>query len=353
MTNTGTLFEPERATILAVDDMPENLVILGELLRPYYRVRAVNNGLRALQAAATPPRPDLILLDVMMPDMDGYAVLERLHGDPLTRDIPVIFVTAMDQMDDEERGLVLGAVDYITKPVRPAILLARVRNHLELKRTRDWLRDQTGFLESEVARRIHENQLVQDVSIRALANLAETRDWETGNHIRRTQAYVSLLANHLRHHPRFSAYLTTRRIGMIVKASPLHDIGKVGIPDQILLKDARLTEDEFTVMKTHSTLGAEAIDKAMRGALDNDEYAALQLHCRLGFEALDFNSQPLEGSPLAFLETAKEIALRHHEKWDGTGYPDGLAGDDIPIAARLMALADVFDALISRRVYKK
>jgi putative two-component system response regulator len=353
MNEAVALFEPERATILAVDDMPENLVILGELLQPHYRVRAVSNGQRALQAARTEPRPDLILLDVMMPDMDGYAVLSRLHNDPNTSDIPVIFVTAMDQIDDEERGLDLGAVDYITKPVRPAILLARVRNHLELKRTRDWLRDQTGFLESEVARRVRENQLIQDVSIRALANLAETRDWETGNHIRRTQAYVSLLARCLQSHPRFAEYLTERRIEMIVKAAPLHDIGKVGIPDQILLKDARLTTEEFEIMKTHSRLGSDAIDKAMRGALNNDDYTALQQHTRLGYEALDFGGQKAESSPLAFLAIAKEIALRHHEKWDGTGYPDGLIGDEIPISGRLMALADVFDALISKRVYKK
>jgi putative two-component system response regulator len=352
MSNSENTFEADRATILAVDDMPENLVVLGELLQPHYRVRAVNNGARALQAAASAPRPDLILLDVMMPDMDGYAVLQRLQADSATKDIPVIFVTAMDQMNEEERGLDLGAVDYITKPIRPAILLARVRNHLELKRTRDWLKDQTGFLESEVARRIRENQLIQDVSIRALANLAETRDWETGNHIRRTQAYVSLLANALRGHPRFAESLAPRRLEMIVKAAPLHDVGKVGIPDQILLKDSRLTPAEFEVMKTHSRLGADAIDKAMRWALNSDEYAALQKHCRLGFEALDFSGREIEGSPLAFLEIAKEIALRHHEKWDGSGYPDGLAGDAIPVSARLMALADVFDALISRRVYK-
>ncbi|MGY6216038.1 HD domain-containing phosphohydrolase [Methylolobus aquaticus] len=353
MSNTDSNFEADRATILAVDDMPENLVVLGELLQPHYRVRAVNNGTRALRAAASAPHPDLILLDVMMPDMDGYSVLQELQANPSTRDIPVIFVTAMDQMDDEERGLDLGAVDYITKPIRPAILLARVRNHLELKRTRDWLKDQTGFLESEVARRIRENQLIQDVSIRALANLAETRDWETGNHIRRTQAYVSLLANALRGHPRFAEALKPRRLELIVKAAPLHDIGKVGIPDQILLKDSRLTESEFEIMKTHSRLGADAIDKAMRGALNSDDYATLQKHCRLGFEALDRSAQEIEGSPLAFLEIAKEIALRHHEKWDGSGYPDGLAGEAIPVPARLMALADVFDALISRRVYKE
>jgi putative two-component system response regulator len=161
------------------------------------------------------------------------------------------------------------------------------------------------------------------------------------------------LANALREHPRFAASLTPRRLELIVKAAPLHDIGKVGIPDQILLKDSRLTTAEFEVMKTHSRLGADAIDKAMRGALNSDEYATLQKHCRLGFEALDLSGSEIEGSPLAFLEIAKEIALRHHEKWDGSGYPDGLSADAIPVPARLMALADVFDALISRRVYKE
>jgi putative two-component system response regulator len=310
--------------VLIVDDNPENLTVLGELLQPLYRVRAANTGERALQLAALVPLPSLVLLDVMMPMMDGYEVLRRLRASPQTHDIPVIFVTAMDTSEDEAHGLALGAVDYITKPLRPAIVLARVRAHLELKQARDLLSEHNLSLEAEVARRMVENQLIQDVSIHALARLAETRDSETGNHLLRTQAYVRALAQRLRRHPRFEAALSEHTIDVLAKSAPLHDIGKVGIPDQVLRKPGKLTPQEWEIMKTHARLGAEAIEHAEQDA-----------------------EQPVE-----FLTIAKQIAHYHHEKWDGSGYPDGLAGDDIPLPARLMALADVFDALISQRVYK-
>lgn len=313
-----------RQTILVVDDTPENVIILGELLQPYYRVRVASSGARALQIAALDPKPDLILLDVMMPEMDGYAVLTQLRADPATRNIPVIFVTAMDTLEDEQRGFDLGAVDYITKPLRPAIVLARTRAHLELKQARDWLREQNTFLEAEVARRLSENLLIQEASIRALARLAETRDSETGNHLRRTQEYVRVLAKQLQSRPRFAALLSDHNIELIARSAPLHDIGKVGIPDHILLKPGKLTPEEWEVMKTHAQLGSEAIGQAERDA----------------------------EKPVEFFTLAKEITRWHHEKWDGSGYPDGLAGEAIPVSARLMALADVFDALICRRVYK-
>jgi len=293
-------------------------------LQPIYHVRAANSGQRALQIANANPPPDLILLDVMMPGMDGYDVLAELRSVATTRDIPVIFVTAMDGTDDEERGLDCGAVDYITKPIRPAIVLARVRTQLELKRARDMLSDHNAFLEKEVARRMAENQLIQEVSIHALAHLAETRDPETGNHLRRTQEYVRTLANALQHHPRFSAYLDRRTIDALAQSAPLHDIGKVGIPDHILLKPGKLTPEEWEIMKTHAEIGAQAIAQAEADS----------------------------ARPVEFLRIAQEIARCHHEKWDGSGYPGALAGDEIPISARLMALADVFDALICARVYK-
>ena len=314
-----------RATILIVDDVPENLEVLGELLQPLYRVRAAQSGARALQVARTRPIPDLILLDVMMPGMDGYAVFSALRADPLTRDIPVIFVTALDGLQEEEKGLEAGAVDYISKPIRPSIVLARVHNQLELKKARDRLRDQNMLLESEIARRMGENLLIQEVSIRALARLAEIRDPETGNHLRRTQAYVALLATRLAGDPRYTRQLTPHTIDLIAKSAPLHDIGKVGIPDHILLKPGRLTPAEWAVMQTHARLGSEAIEHAEEDA----------------------------ERPVPFLAFAKEIARHHHERWDGSGYPDGLAGEGIPLSARLMALADVFDALISRRTYKE
>jgi putative two-component system response regulator len=314
----------QQPTILIVDDTPENLSVLGELLQPAYRVRAANSGRRALQIANGDPSPDLILLDVMMPEMDGYAVLDHLRNDPATAHIPVIFVTAMDSTEDEEKGLALGAVDYITKPLRPAIVLARVHTHLELKHARDILRDQNTFLEAEVDRRMSENLVIQEVSIHALARLAETRDPETGNHLHRTQEYVRTLAVALKHHPRFADFLDDRTINALARSAPLHDIGKVGIPDHILLKPGKLTPEEWDIMKTHAKLGSDAIEQAERDTAE----------------------------PVEFLSLAKEIAHYHHERWDGTGYPEGLAGDSIPIAARLMALADVFDALICRRVYK-
>ena len=344
--------EDAKYTVLVVDDTPENLTVLGELLQPQYRVRVANSGQRALQVAVSDPRPDLVLLDVMMPGMDGYAVIEALRANPETRDVPVIFVTAMDSDQDEKRGLELGAVDYITKPIRPAIVLARVNAHMELKQARDWLKNQNTWLESEVARRMRDNQVMQDVSIRALASLAEARDMETGQHIRRTQAYVEVLVEQLRPHPRFASFLTPDMGQMVIKAAPLHDIGKVGIPDSILLKPGRLSEAEFELMKAHSRIGGDAIDLAMRDELGEAGVRIIQDHIAPGIADDAQALQAFEKLPLAFLAVAREIALWHHEKWDGGGYPDGLAGDAIPIPARLMALADVFDALASQRMYK-
>ncbi|MEQ1635654.1 MAG: HD domain-containing phosphohydrolase [Methylococcales bacterium] len=312
------------ATILIVDDTPLNLILLSELLQPLYQVHAVSSGAKALQIALNSPRPDLILLDVMMPEMDGYEVIKRLQADARTSDIPVIFVTALESPIDEEYGFKLGAADYFNKPIKPAIVLARVKAHIDLKLARDCLQNRNVDLEAEVARRMEDNQRIQDVSIRALAHLAEIRDPETGNHLKRTQGYIATLCHHLQTHPRFTDYLTPHTVVELVKSAPLHDIGKVGIPDHILLKPDKLTVTEMEIMKTHSRLGYLAIEKAE-----------------------DETERPVE-----FLRIAKNIAHYHHEKWDGSGYPEGLAGDAIPIAARLMALADVFDALISQRVYK-
>jgi putative two-component system response regulator len=316
--------DKDQATLLIVDDTAENLGFLAELLLPTYRVRVANSGVQALRVAASAPQPDLILLDVMMPDMNGHAVLARLREEERTRGIPVIFVTAKNTAADEEQGLDGGAVDYIAKPLRPAVVLARVRTQLELKRARDRLAHQNAFLEGEVARRLGENQLIQDVSIHALARLAETRDPETGNHLRRTRKFVQALAGHLRQQPRFSAFLSSRNIHLLAMSATLHDIGKVGIPDHILLKPGKLTPEEREVMKTHARIGADAIAQAEIDA----------------------------ARPVEFLTLAKEIAHYHHERWDGGGYPEGLVGDVIPLSARLMALADVYDALTSQRVYK-
>ncbi|CAG8873708.1 HD-GYP domain-containing protein [Pseudomonas fluorescens] len=311
-------------TLLVVDDTPDNLMLMTDLLKDRYRVKAANSGEKALRVLQGDTLPDLILLDVMMPGLSGHEVAQQLKRDPRTRDIPIIFLTAMAATEDEIHGLELGAVDYITKPIRPALVLARVDTQLKLKAAQDFLRDHNDYLEKEVERRTREVIAIQDVAIQAMASLAETRDNETGNHIRRTQHYIKVLAEHLRDHPRFSHFLTEDTIALLFKSAPLHDIGKIGIPDHILLKPGRFTEDEFEIMKTHTTLGRDAIQHA---------------EDQLGIRA-------------EFLSLAKEIAYSHQEKWDGSGYPQGLAGDDIPVSARLMAVADVYDALISRRVYK-
>ena len=334
--------QDKRPVILVVDDTSTNLTIMGELLTPHYRVRVANSGQRALAAARSAPRPALILLDIMMPEMDGYEVLRQLRAEVITRDIPVIFVTAMTADEDEEKGLQMGAVDYVTKPIRAAILLARVRTHLELQQARDRLKDQNQFLETQVRLRTQENELIKDASLNALAMLAEKRDNETGNHLHRTEAYVEILIDQLRHHPRFAEALKSPQDRLIAKAAPLHDIGKVGIPDHILLKPGRLTPEEFEIMKTHSRIGAEAIEQA----IDRVRKGKQEAH---QLDELPANEwcQGLE-----FMSAALNIALHHHEKWDGSGYPDGLVGDAIPVSARLMALADVFDALTCKRHYK-
>jgi putative two-component system response regulator len=314
----------KKSTILIVDDTPDNIALLSSLLKSTYRTKAATTGEKALQLAGSDDAPDLMLLDIMMPGMDGYGVCRRLKQDPKTADIPVIFLTARAEVEDEQKGLELGAVDYITKPVSPPIVMARIRTHLQLKSARDFLKDKNEYLEKEIARRTQEISTIQDVTMVAMGSLAETRDNETGNHIRRTQYYVQALADRMKDHPRFKEYLTPKTIELLYKSAPLHDIGKVGIPDHILLKPGKLTPEEFDIMKTHTTLGRDAIMTAEKRV----------------------------DSPTSFLRCAREIAWSHHEKWDGTGYPQGLSGDGTPKSGRLMGLADVYDALISKRVYK-
>jgi len=316
--------ELKKDTVLIVDDTPENIALISSLLKGRYRTKVAASGKKALQIAAAAP-PDLILLDIMMPEMDGYEVCSRLKGDPKTSDIPVIFLTAKAEVEDEQKGLELGAVDYITKPISPPIVLARVKTHLQLKKVRDFLKDKNQFLEEEVDRRTREVMNIQDVAMVAIGSLAETRDNETGNHIRRTQHYIKVIAIKLKDHPKFSHFLTEENIYLLFKSAPLHDIGKVGIPDRILLKPGKFTPEEFEIMKTHTTLGRDAIAAA----------------------------ESLLNTPAAFLQFIREIAYTHQEKWDGSGYPQGLVGEDIPVVGRLMAVADVYDALISRRVYKE
>ncbi|MDO9145521.1 HD-GYP domain-containing protein [Rhodoferax sp.] len=317
------LFLPVKPTILVVDDSPANLSLLFGLLHGSYTVKAVNHGAKAL-AMVSQDEPDLILLDIMMPDINGYEVCRELKRNPRTQHIPVIFLTSKNEVENEEMGMALGAVDYITRPISPEILLSRLRAHLVDATHARTLRVNNEYLEFEVAKRARDMAALQEVTILALASLAEVRDVETGNHLRRTQHYIRALARHLSGHPCFSSFLSPSVIDMLFKCAPLHDIGKVGIPDRILLKPGRYEPHEFEIMKTHPRLGYEALMQAQVASMES----------------------------LEFIQIAKQIVYSHHEKWDGSGYPQGLVGDAIPIPARLMALADVYDALISRRVYK-
>ena len=317
------LFLAVKPTILIVDDSPSNLSMISNLLHESYTVKAVNRGSKVFKVVSD-EQPDLILLDIMMPDVDGYEVCRLLKADPFTRHIPIIFLTSRSEIESEELGMKLGAVDYITRPISPLILMSRVKAHFVDASAARTLRVSNEYLEFEVSKRSRQLEALQDVTILALASLAETRDADTGNHLKRTQHYIRALGNQLRTHPRFSDFLSPAMVDILYKSAPLHDIGKVGIPDRILHKPGRYEAEEFEIMKNHPTLGRDALVKA----------------------------QETLGQPIEFLEIAKEIVYSHHEKWDGTGYPQGLVGDQIPISARLMALADVYDALVCRRIYK-
>lgn len=314
----------QRPTVLVIDDTPANLSLLNGLLKEYYRVKVANGGQRGLDLCHAQP-PDLILLDIMMPEMDGFEVCRRLKADETLRRIPVIFLTAKAETADEEQGFALGAVDFIHKPISPSIVLARVRTQLENRQWQTFLEDKNAWLENEVEYRLRQVNRLQDASFQAMIGLAEFRDECTGNHIRRTQEYVRLITEHIAATPKHCAFLTAETINGIVKSAPLHDVGKISIPDHILLKPGPLDADESVIMKTHAERGYEIL-------------AQIRLYM---------------GEDSAFLAFAQQIARHHHEKWDGTGYPDRLAGDTIPLPARLMAIADVYDALRTRRPYKE
>ncbi len=314
----------KRSSILVVDDSPENLTLISALLKDEYKVRVTTTGDEALRIAGSDDPPDLVLLDVVMPGMDGFEVCQRLKNGPRTANIPVIYLTGQMDPEDERRGLELGAVDYITKPVNPPVVRLRVRTHLQLKSARDFLVDKSAYLAQEVARRTREVSATQHATMVALGTLAETRDNDTGNHIRRTAEFMHILADRASGLPRFKGSLPPETVDKLYRSAPLHDIGKVGIPDSILLKPGKLTPAEFDQMKTHTSIGARAIEAAEKW---------------------------LDGTT-TFLHLARQIAISHHEKWDGSGYPVGLVGEDIPLPGRLMAVADVYDALVTRRVYK-
>lgn len=332
------LMVADKADVLMLDDQPENLHLLTNLLVDDFRVHPFSDASRFMNYIEQGRPVDLILLDVVMPERDGYSICAWLRQRRELEHVPVIFLTSLTSAEDERKGLGLGADDYIGKPFSPPIVLTRVRHHVRLGRSLRIIADQNDNLDQKVRERTaqleqrnrelllksDEIQRIQDATIIAFSSLAETRDNETGLHIRRTQHYVRELALLLRQHPRFAHALDDQSIELLFKSAPLHDIGKVAIPDHILLKPGRLTSEEFDVMKLHSTHGRNAILAAEAGLSEHN----------------------------SFLTAAREIAYSHHEKWDGSGYPQGLSGEAIPLFARIMALADVYDALISHRIYK-
>lgn len=293
----------EKPRILIVDDTPANLLVLNELLQNDYRISVATNGPDALEAAFSEYRPDLILLDVMMPEMDGFEVIKRLKAHPGIRHIPVLFVTARHEIEDEEQGLSLGAADYITKPIKPPVVQARVKAHMKLHMYRQHLED----LVSQRTEQLRQGYIE---TVHRLTRASEFKDEETGTHIKRISYYTRHLSETMGMDAGFCQ--------TIFYVSPMHDIGKVGIPDSVLCKQGPLTEDEWKIMKTHTGIGA----------------------------------QILEGSDSPYLTMALDIARSHHERWDGTGYPDGLKKEQIPKTARIMNICDQYDALRSKRPYK-
>lgn len=311
-----------KCRILIVDDTRTNLEILVEILGETYDVSVALSGFEALELVQLCPF-DLILLDIMMPNMDGYEVLKKIKKIESYDAVPIIFISALSDIKNKTKGFNLGAVDYIVKPFNIEEVKSRVKTHLQLRTALMALEDQNEILEHKVEERTHEVRMIQQATMMSFASLAEFRDSETGAHIKRVKEYARVVATGLRSLDKYKHLITDRYVELLVMSCPLHDIGKVGIPDAILLKKGKLTIDEFEEMKRHTIYGKQAIEAVERDV----------------------------GS-LGFLHLGKEIAISHHEKWDGSGYPNALRGDDIPLSGRIIAIADVFDGLVSRRVYK-
>jgi putative two-component system response regulator len=312
-----------KRTVLVVDDTPDNLAFIAALLSDQYRVKVANSGPKALAVARSADPPDLILLDVMMPGMSGFEVCEQLKADPGTAGIPVVFLTANTGAEDEKRGFDIGGADYITKPISPAVTIARVRTHLENKLAADFMRDQNAYLETEVQRRVKENAAMEDVSLLTLAVLAENRDTFSFNRILRMRSYVRTLANRLAALAVAHADLSPNTIELLARTAPLHNIGEIGIPDRIRLYPGKPSAEDHEVFKTHTRIGRDLLARA---------------------------AQTL-GVDLPILRVAQEMAYAHHERWDGFGYPEGLAGEQIPLGARLVAVADAYDGQVFPGIY--
>jgi putative two-component system response regulator len=315
----------QKPRILVAEDIPANRQILTQfLIEMGYAVTETDNGRDALDMVLH-EKPDIVILDIKMPEIDGIEVCRILKSNPVTKTIPVVILTALGDDEHHLRALDAGADDFLIKPFRVCFLRARLRSLLALKLMND---ASLGYQES--LKRINVDLMeklitTQDVTIIALAKLAEFRDPETGEHLERMREYAKALAVELRQLPKYRFYITDRYIENLYKSSPLHDIGKVGIRDEILLKPGKLSVSEFELMKQHTVIGGDALGAAIK----------------------------FTGMEKSFLDMGKEIAYHHHEKWDGSGYPHGLSGENIPLSARILSIADVYDALTSKRVYKE
>ncbi len=301
--------------ILVVDDDRTNLLMAEKLLGKEYHIVSVTSGEQAFKFLAK-KKPDLILLDINMPEMDGFEVMRNLKDNESWTKIPVIFLTADRDADTEAECLQMGAVDFVGKPFEPEIIRNRIRRTLEIE---EYRKD----LEGVVRRQTAKIEKIQREIIISLANMIESRDDNTGQHVKRTSQYVEMIVNELKNRNMYEEIINDAYVYNLIKAAPMHDIGKIKIPDQVLQKPGKLTEEEFEIMKQHSSEGGKIIRKIM-AQIEEAEY----------------------------IEVAYNVATFHHEKWNGRGYPDGLSGEDIPLEARIMAVADVFDALISKRCYK-
>lgn len=293
----------DKKTVMIVDDNPHNIRLLSQILKDQYTIRVATNGEEALQRIQISPSPSLVLLDVMMPDMDGYTVLKKLKSSPETAKIPVIFVTAKDRIEDEAKGFELGAVDYIIKPISSSIVKSRVSTHISLSQ-------QNKACEKLVLKRTAELRYAQHSAIYMLGEAGHYNDTDTGNHIWRMAAYCGAIAK--------AVDWPVEKVKMLELAAPMHDTGKIGIPDKILKAPRKLTKEEWDIMKKHTTIGHSILSK----------------------------------SDAKLFEMAACISKNHHEKWDGNGYPNGLSQKEIPDPARIVAIADVFDALTTKRPYK-
>lgn len=323
-----------KKAIVVIDDENINLRLISGLLDDTYHVHLFNDG-DAFLNHHFDSEPLLILLDILMPKKSGFDVIKEIKNSKYS-ETPVIFLTAKSDAVDEKKGIELGAVDYITKPFSYEVLKLRVELHIKLLEMRKNLQKQNHFLHQEVENRVKDFKVIQDLSLSVIAQIVEQRDLETANHIYRTYAYVNIISNELSQASIYQNILTQDMVERISKASILHDIGKVAVPDHILMKPGKLTTEEFDIIKEHVRHGKDAIDKAINLIKNQNQI-----------------DQSMIQESLEFFQVARDIAFYHHERYDGKGYLVGLSGTDIPLAARIMSVADVFDALVSRRVYKK